>query len=469
MIAQPVFPKPARDPGSFRDPAGAVFHVGHRVLRYLNAQGADDFTALADSGLLESLIGRGSLVPTRVLPASEIPPVDGSKPALVLEHDRVPFISYAYEWPFELLRSAALQYLDTMRTSLDSGFILKDATSFNTQFFGARPSMIDISSFEPYVPGRPWAGYSQFCRMFLNPLLLQSKAGIPFQRWLRSSIEGITPAELTRVLPFRRKLRRAVFTHVVLQAWLGRKLEGSPQTVKIAADGEFDLRTLRRLIDQLERTVGDLKRPVDASVWSDYEIDCHYEATATSHKERFVDEVLAGWRPKLLWDLGSNSGQYSAIAARQSNYVVAIDGDELAVGGLTHRDDADHDRILPLVMDLGNPSPDQGWGGVERYGLSARGPADAALALALVHHLSIAGHVPLPSVVEWLARHARRAIVEFVPLDDPMAQRLLSARLDRPVGYDIATFEHSLTQHFAVERKEQLPNSDRTLYAVTER
>jgi hypothetical protein len=466
MVAEPAIPTPIRDRGSFRDPAGGVFHLGDRVLRYLTPRGLDDFEALERSGLLEVLLDEGALVPTRRVSLAAVPAPGEERPAAVLEHERIPFVSYPYEWPFELLQAAAIQYLQAVRTSLDHGFLLKDATPFNTQFVGTRPTMIDVTSFEPYVAGRPWAAYSQFCRMFLNPLLLQSAAGIPFQRWLRSGIEGIQPGELGAVLPLRTKLRKSVFTHVVLQAWVGRRFGSDSAAVRHAAASEVSLKTLRRLIDQLERTVRGLHRRGGKSVWGDYELDCHYEAEATAAKERFVDEVLGAWRPSVVWDLGANRGQYSAIAARHADYVVAMDGDELAAGGVTRRGDADLDRILPLVMDFGNPSPDQGWAGAERQGLTARGPADAALALALVHHLSIAGHVPLPAVVAWLADHAHRVVVEFVPIEDPMAQRLLAARLDRPDGYDQATFERALERHFRVERTIELPGSARTLYAL---
>lgn len=467
MVAQTIADDPIRDPGSFRDPAGGVFHFEGRILRYLSASGASDFTALDNSGLLGELIDRGDLIPTRQLQRSEAPTLQSFDADTVVEHERVPFISYAYEWPFELLRGAALQYLEALRLSLSYGFILKDATTFNTQFLGSRPVMIDVSSFEPYQPGQPWAGYAQFCRMFLNPLLLQSKAGIPFQQSLRSSIEGIAPSELSRLMPLRHKLRKSVFMHVVLQAWLGRKLERDQQAIKRAADQQVDARTLERLVDHLDGTIRGLRRSTNSSVWSEYEADCHYESDATAAKERFVDQTLAKWKPRSLWDFGCNRGQYSEIAARHSGYVVAMDGDELAVGAVTSRPEADHRRILPLVMDLGNPSPSQGWAGTERYGLTERGPADAALALALVHHLSLSGHVPLGAVVDWLADHARRAIVEFVPANDPMAQRLLAARLDRPVGYDAETFESALRRHFRIERVESLSGSGRKLYAVT--
>ena len=250
---------------------------------------------------------------------------------------------------------------------------------------------------------------------------------------------------------------------------MGRKLANDQQVIRGAASQDFDMQMLMRLVGQLEETVAGLARPTRNSVWSDYESDCHYDPATAEAKARFVEETLRNWKPECLWDLGCNRGQYSAIAAQHSNYVVAMDGDELAVGGLATRSDINHDRVLPLVMDLGNPSPNQGWGGSERLGLSARGPADTILALALVHHLSISGNVPLSSIVSWLADNANRVIVEFVPLDDPMAQRLVGSRLDPPDGYDEITFEQALHDEFDVVRKEQLPNSGRTLYAAVRR
>ncbi len=313
----------SRDPGSFRDPAGGVYHHDGRVFRYLTDRGAADFQSLEASGLLHTLIDQRVLVETTEVSVEQLP-VDATSepPALILEHERVPFISYSYEWPFELLRSAALQYLDVLRLSLDHGFVLKDATSFNTQFFGSRPVMIDVSSFEPYEAGRPWAGYAQFCRMFLNPLLLQSLVGLPYQSWLRASIEGIAPGELGALLPFRRKLRRDVLMHVVAQAWMGRRLAPDAEAVSQAAAQSISLKTLTKLIDQLERTISKLKRPGGAdSNWSSYEQDCHYQTVDTAVKSRAVESVLKQVRPGTVWDLGGRAATSSRSTETSSPWV----------------------------------------------------------------------------------------------------------------------------------------------------
>jgi hypothetical protein len=459
---------PVRNPGSFRDPAGGVYHYRDRVFRYLTDEGAREFRELANSGLLKQLADSGAVIPTRELAGGEATELglDPSIP-LILEHEPIPFISYMYEWPFELLQTAALQYLTALRLSVEHGFILKDATAFNTQFRGSAPTMIDVASFEPHSPGRPWAGYAQFCRMFLNPLLLHSLTGEPYHHALRSSIEGIAPSELKRRLPFRRRLRKDIFIHVVAQAWMGNRFSGDVDALKSVANEQVSQKTLHKLIDQLERTISGLSRPGATSNWTDYEADCHYHDEAAAAKRHFVDSVLQERRPELVWDLGCNRGEYSALAASAGSYVVAMDGDEQVVGGVTRRTDMDHSRVLPLVMDLSNPSANQGWAQTERQGLSTRGPADLALVLALVHHLTLSGGVPLGGVVDWLADNARAAVIEFVPLDDPMAQRLLATRLHQPHGYDEPTFRRELERRFQVTRVESLPQSGRTLYAVT--
>ncbi len=458
---------------SFRDPAGGVFYAGDRVFRYFTEDGAAEFRKVQASGLLTELEGRRAIVATTTLEPAEARSLERRIPgaALVVEVERIPFISYPYEWPFEMLKAAAAQHLETLQAALDRGFILKDATPYNSQFVGAAPRLIDVASFEPYSAPRPWAGYAQFCRTFLNPLFLESFTGVPYQAWLRSSIAGIDPADLRALLPLRQKLRKDVFVHVVLQSWLDARMRNTvdQSSARELSAGTSDA-SLRKLLTKLERTVARIKRRTRGrSHWVDYEADCHYEDEATAAKQSFVESVLASAHPAVVWDLGSNLGQYSLIAARHARYVVSIDSDVQAVSGLYERVRGKHDNVLPLYVDLANPSPDQGWAHQERKSLASRGPADFVLCLALMHHLVISSGVPVARFVEWLASIARAGIVEFVPLTDPMAQALLRTRDGAPPQYDEATFRHALEGAFAIERVERLPNSQRSLYVFSAR
>src|SRR5690606_4079832 len=140
----------------------------------------------------------GSLVGTEevelsVLPSEVREALPGGASTL-LRHERVPFVSYPYEWTFSMLRDAALLQIDLQLAALDEGLTLKDATPYNVQFRGSQPTFIDLGSFEPLAPGEPWVGYRQFCMLYLYPLLFQAYKDIPFHPWLRGAIDGIPPA-----------------------------------------------------------------------------------------------------------------------------------------------------------------------------------------------------------------------------------------------------------------------------------
>ena len=455
------------DPGSFRDPASGVLLGNNQVYRFFTTGHVADFEALVETGLLDSLVGSGAVIETRPLDIEEAPEPYRAAPevGLVVEHPRIPFISYVYEWPFEMLRAAAIRSLEILQLALEKDLILKDATPYNVQFMGTNPLLIDVGSFERYQEGMPWIGYSQFCRTFLNPLLLQSITGIPFQMWMRSSLEGIDPVHLNRLLPLRYKLRKNVFIDVVLQAWLSRRFSSPSSKAPSLRERSIPKSVITGLVNRLKKSVAGLKRRgMVHSPWLDYEEQCHYEPEAQQDKDRFVEEALARTRPQMVWDLGCNVGRYSIMAAHHASYVVAMDSDEAAVGALYERVKDRHRNVLPLTVDLMNPSPSQGWAQKERRALGDRGPANFALCLALVHHLAISGNVPLQRIVEWLSTITEAGVVEFVPKRDPMVQVLLRTRQDVYSGYTEAAFEEALREHFEITDVARLPKSERVLY-----
>ena len=458
------------DPGSFRDPASGVLLRHNQVYRFFTSGHVADFEALVETGLLDSFVKSGAVIETRPVPMEEADELYHVVPetGLVVEHPRIPFISYVYEWPFEMLRAAAIRSLEILQVSLDKGFILKDATPYNIQFLGANPLLIDVGSFERYEEGIPWMGYSQFCRTFLNPLLLQSITGVPFQMWMRSSLEGIDPVHLNSLIPLRHKLRKNVFIDVVLQAWLSRRFTSRGSKPPSLRERTIPKGVITGLVNRLKKSVAGLKRRGKAhSPWLDYEEHCHYEAEALQHKDRFVEEALATAKPEMVWDLGCNVGRYSIMASRYASHVVAMDSDEAAVGALYERTRDQHTNVLPLAVDLLNPSPSQGWAQKERRSLEDRGAANFALCLALVHHLAISGNVPLSKIVDWLSTITEAGVVEFAPKSDPMVQALLRTRQDVYSGYTQVAFEEALREHFEITDVACLPKSERVLYLLS--
>ena len=460
----------APDPASFRDPDARVLTLGGRIFRAFSEQGAKRYEALQSSGLLDTLVSRAQIVAMDPISSSEIPGLEDLVPGsrLVLEHPRIPFLSYCYEWPFEMLRAAALLQLDLMDAALEKGFVLKDAKPYNVQFVGHRPVHIDITSFEPREEGSAWTAYTQFCRTFLNPLLLESLTGTPYQPWLRSCLDGIAAEELARLLPLRKKLRRGVFGNVVLQAWLNTKFArlASDMSDKTPA-AEVGKPQILKLVSGLRTTIEGLAvRDSADGTWVNYEKENTYDAAAESFKDDFVERALAQAAPSMVWDLGCNTGRYSLIASRHSDHVVALDGDIGAVGALLDRVKREgSDNILCLFVDLLNPSPGQGWDGQELKGLTQRTRPDFCLCLALIHHLAISGNLPLSRFLSWLAGVTSEGVIEFVPKADPMVKRLLRWREDVFDDYRKETFEAELEKHFRIIEQGEVPGSERTLYA----
>jgi len=461
-----------REPGSFRDPSNGVLEADGSIYRFFKGDSASEFEAFLATDLHRELTSSRLLIQSIPVTKSAAPGLyavaDDTR--LVVENPRIPFVSYAYEWPFEMLRAAGELQIDLTKRAIEAGYTVKDATPYNVQFQGAKPVFIDVASFEPRKPGTAWRAYSQFCRMFLNPLLLQAATGVPFQPWLRSAIDGIDVEQLGPLLPMGRKLRPRTFVDVVLQSWLSRRFGNNEALLRKMATQQVSDKTVAAMIDRAAKQLHGLKRKGGKTVWGDYETGkTHYSSTAERFKEQFVQEKLSAAKPAVTWDLGCNMGQYSLIAADASNYVIAMDFDELAVGRLYERIAGKRPNILPLVVDITNPSPGQGWAGKERKPLLDRGHADWALALALVHHLAIGSNVPLPYIAEWLSEAADHVILEFVPKTDPMVKRLLLTREDVFPEYTPLGFEQSIAPHFSVDERVAIPESDRLLYVLSHR
>ncbi len=210
----------------------------------------------------------------------------------MLEHERLPFVSYPYEWSFEMLRDAALLQLDLVLAGLDEGIGLKDASAYNLQWKGASPVFVDVASFYKRAEGEPWVGYRQFCQMFLYPLLLQAYRDVPFQPWMRGNIDGMDAEVCLNLLSARDYLRGGVLAHVYLQAKAQKAYNATTRDVrKDLSKAGFDKRIIKANAERLRALVAGLQWKPKQSTWSDYLKCGHYEASDAAQKRDFVREV----------------------------------------------------------------------------------------------------------------------------------------------------------------------------------
>lgn len=451
------------DAASFRDPSGSVYLRDGRVFRTVTQRASPDFEYVRSTGLIDRLVGLGWLVPeARVEPGVLGEAAAGGR--YVLEHPCLPFISYPYEWPFSALKAAALRHLDIHLLALDQGVALSDATAYNMQFLGPEPVFIDHLSFRRYRDGEFWDGHAQFCQQFLNPLLLRTICGVAHNAWYRGSQEGITVSELNRLLPLRSKLSWKVFAHVVLQARLQNgTAKGKPRAQ--VSRRALPKPVLHRMLESLRHWIARLQ-PADsrATVWSEYSQTNSYSDTEAAAKKAFVGEFAATTKPRMLWDLGCNTGHYSEVALRAgAELAIGFDFDQGALEGAYARALREKLNFLPIFFDAGNPAPNQGWAERERRGLSARATANGLLALALVHHLAIARNIPLEQVISWLTSLAPSGVIEFVPKGDEMVQRLLQLREDIFPDYTQDAFLKAMQRSGRIIRQATISQSGRLL------
>ena len=463
------------DAGSFRDPSGRVHRVfgerGEAVVRGLRHDAAACMTKLLAAPFFRELVDRGHVVETALLDADDpyARPVIAAGWDAAVRHEAVEFVTWPYEWPFSMLQDAALLQLRLLETSVPNGWMLKDATPFNVQWRGARPTFVDAPSFEPWDGGY-WRGYRQFCATFLTPLLLTAHLGIPFQPLLRSRLEGIPPEEAVRYFRGLRRFRRGVPSHVwfpaTAESGVRRRRRGAPVSHR-RRFGRQPRTTLLALLDNLKRLIAGLSNRPARSDWARYADTHSYDEADHERKRAFVERHCAARRPRLTWDLGANTGAFSQIAARSSGVVIAVDGDPEAVDLLYRKlraasGDAPR-NVVPLVMDVANPSPGQGWAGRERAAFEARGRPDLVLCLALIHHLRVSANVPLALCLEWLRGLGATVVLEFVGREDEMFRSLVEHRREDFADLAIERFEEEVRRRFRVRDRQPLKGGSREL------
>jgi ribosomal protein L11 methylase PrmA len=383
---------------------------------------------------------------------------------LIIKPKQIPFISYPYGWSFSQLKAAALLTLKVQMTALEYNMILKDASAYNVQFFGTKPIFVDTLSFEKYTNGVPWIGYKQFCQHFLAPLALMAYTDLRLSLLSRIFLDGI-PLDLTsKLLPIKTMLNFGLIAHIHLhskaQTFFADK---SPKTTKL----KTSKRLLIYLLKNLESSVQNLRLKKTDTEWAKYYSFTNYSKKSFDNKKSLVEKYLMQIKPKTVWDLGGNTGEFSRIASKIAHYVVSFDKDPMAVEknyleGLKNGET----NVLPLVIDLTNPSPSIGWANEERASLVDRGPADTVLALALIHHLAISNNLPFEKIAKFLRSICKKLIIEFIPKNDSNVQRLLSTRKDIFTKYNQSSFEAAFKKFFKIVRSENIIGSKRILYLM---
>jgi len=444
---------------SFRDPSGFLFRKDGILYRQINKSYKENYDHLKNSGLYEELIAKDLLIQHKEV---EISPPIPKKAYKVIQPEKILFISYPYEWCFSQLKQAALTTIEIQKISMKFDMSLKDSSAFNIQLRNGKPIHIDTLSFEKYHEGQPWKAYRQFCQHFLAPLALMSYRDVRLSQLFRIYIDGI-PLDLTgKLLPLRTRSMFSLLTHIHAHS-KSQKHFGSKQ-INIK-DRKLSKNSFIGIIESLHSAVKKLQWNPKGTEWADYYSETNYSKQAFEQKKQILKNFLDKINAKVVWDLGANTGEFSRISSTKGIETISFDIDPVAVEkNFLECSEKQEKNIIPLVLDLTNPSPNIGWASEERMSLIQRGPADVILALALIHHLSISNNLPFDRIVSFFKKNCQHLIIEFIPKNDSQIQRMLSSREDIFKDYTKENFENEFSKYFKIKEFINIPDSQRILY-----
>jgi len=447
---------------SFRDPSGFLFYRDNILYRQINKSYQEHYQHLMESGLYRELIDSKNLIPHEEV---DVEPAIPKKSFKIIKPEKILFISYPYEWSFSQLKEAALTTLRIQKIAMNYDMTLKDANSYNIQFHNGKATLIDTLSFEQYTEGQFWIGYRQFCQHFLAPLALMSHKDIRLNQLLRIYLDGI-PLDLTsKLLPLSTRSSFSLLSHIHAHAKSQKHFEDK-KMVKIK-EKKLGKNSFIGIIESLNSGIKKLNWKPKGTEWADYYTDTNYSSKGFEHKKKMIESFFDKTDVNFVWDLGSNTGIFSRISSNKGISTISFDIDPAAVEkNFLDSVEKQESKILPLLLDLTNPSPSTGWENQERLSLINRGPTDVVLALALLHHLIISNNLPLEKISSFFSKICNYLIIEFIPKNDSQVKRLLQNREDIFDDYSKENFELNFKKYFSFIDSQQIEDSERILYIM---
>ncbi len=448
---------------TFRDPSGILTVSENSCLRFVRREYEQEALDFLRSSLYSSWEKRGDVVATEIRTGQPGPF------SLCLEHPRIFFPSYPWEWsPAQWLAAAELT-LKLCDEAVTAGWILKDATPLNILFDGPRPVFVDLLSFARRNPRSPiWMAQAQFVRTFLLPLVAHRWLGWPLASTLLRR-DGNEPEDLYQSLAWIRRVHPRLLWPVTLPVWLSKgstkSVAPNPATKKadaIEREPAVAGGVLHHTLATLRRQVRYAAPALAGSRWSGYQdhLD-HYSSRDSEGKYQFIANVLLQQKPRTVLDIGANTGTYSMLAARNGARVVALDSDVAAIERLWRAAVTEHHNILPIVGNIARPTPSVGWENAESLSLLDRavGKFDMVVLLAVIHHILVSEQIPLSRIAS-LCRRLTRCwlVVEWVPPTDPMFQQLMRGRDALYGSLQEQDMFGAFNCHFEAVERHPLPN-----------
>ena len=452
------------DEGSFRDNAGRVIHHSNRIFRQVNKSGKERIDFFFKNDLYKKALENEYIIKSDILGKNDLKKYNFKEDSLIIEHEKIPYVSYPYEWSFYQLKEAALHHLNFHIYLLNNGATLIDSSAYNIQFIGSKPIFIDVLSVKEYKEGEYWYGHKQFCENFLNPLILSSKKGIQFNNWFKGNLEGIATEDLNKILNIFDKFSFNIFVHVYLLTKFENKYKNQNKKFDLNIKKKFPKKNFLSMLNQLKAFINKLEPKKSATVWETYSNLNTYDDNETKNKTNIVKNFFQKNKSLMIADLGCNDGYYSKIAIESGcEYVVGFDYDFNSINR-AYKTFINSKNFLPLIFDASNPSTNIGWNEKERKSFFQRANFDCVLALAFQHHLTIAKNIPLEDVLSWIVALAPIGLIEFVPKNDETVQKMIKLKGDIFPNYNEENFKEFILKKATIVSEFQVTKSGRKIY-----
>ena len=450
-----------RNTSSFRDPSGYVFSEGTAIKRVVFPAYFEQYNALSGSGFYQKLFENQFLIGHKEL--------SKSSDEVILEAEKIPFVTYPYEWSFLQYKHAALLTLKIQKYCLEHDFTLKDASAFNITFHEGKAIFIDTLSFDFYQQNEPWKAYKQFIMHFLGPLVLSHYYGLDFLKSLATDIDGISLKKLSKLLPSKSWFSPTLFTNIHLLAKYDGKYSETKSEVKAST---LSKQAQIKLLESLYEYIRGLKA-FENTEWDDYYNQTNYNDAAYKFKKTFTKNWFGEINGSSLIDIGGNDGTFSREISDQATLAIVADIDPNAVEQNYKKVLKQGEKnIYPLVADVLNPAAGYGFNNEERFSFIERVEElklSGCLALAVIHHITLSGNIPFAFSARFFSKMSDNLLIEFPTRDDSWVQFLLQSKRDFKDHFDFyneVNFEKDYAAYFEIVKKEAIPGAHRILYSM---
>ncbi|MGJ8685607.1 MAG: class I SAM-dependent methyltransferase [Nonlabens sp.] len=451
-----------RHPASYRDPSGFIFKKNHLFLRQINPSYFEEYNAIKSAGIYEQLWKKNWLISHEE--------IEKSDDKIIIQPDQLDFVTYPYEWSFTAYKHAAQLTLRLQLFLLEQGFSLKDGSAFNITFHQGKALFIDTLSIEKYRENEPWKALKQFNEHFFAPLVLAQEHGSFYLKTLQHRIDGFPLKEASRLLSWKSKFNPTIYSHI---HFLGKKEnKNTGELVEDTNSKGLSKAAQIKMLKSLELHISEMSLKENTE-WSAYYQQTNYQDEAFEIKKKLVANWTHEINAQKVIDLGGNDGTFGKEALKHASQVIVSDIDQSAVDSCyTNTLKIKETRIIPIVTDLMQPAAGIGFNNEERDSFIERVKGyspDLSMALALIHHITLSGNVPFEMSAVFFKSLSPYLIIEFPDREDSWVQFILDSKRDARHlfdDYNLAHFEESYAKHYSIVKKEQIPNTHRTLFLL---